>query len=793
MDNDLAKLAQLQKYASDRIKIKPAKRTLDDIFFDFDKQKSEAKKTKNIKQETLRKPDKGENVVIGSVRLMDRFNFSAQEDNASARQSVAITDNYNNVVRLYLSNFNFSAFPNIIFEFSNLELLCLYDCNITNIPNEIQRLKKLKIVYLESNLITDIPRGLVNLQSLVELWINRNPIENIPKEIVRRGLSSIRNYLDSFDSTTETSFLYEAKLVFVGRGFAGKTSLIRKLTIPAYKLEKNIKSTQGIDIKFWDLEIPLEKSNSFRFNVWDFGGQEKYDSTHQFFITERTLYIFVTEARQESNFLDFDYWLNVVQILGNESPVIVLQNKIDLRKKNLPSEKYIEQFPNILSFVDVSCSDGYEYTIEKLVDVIKSAIKTLPQIGDALPKEWVDIRKELEKKRVDFISYNDYVRLCRKYGLTQERADFLSGYYHDLGVIVHYSNDPLLKNMVIINPDWAVDGVYNVLDTRSVEENKGRFNNNDLKEIWSTPKYNKKHAELLALMKNYELCFEIGGTGFYIAPELLPANPIAYKPIQKRNRLTFIYRYKFMPAGIMSRFIVKIHGLIDDDKFWKHGLLVKFEDSRALIVEDDVNRQINIDIEGQKNKKELLAIIRKEFFDINSNFKRKIQYDELVPCNCLECIESDIPHLYKWETLKKYGQKGVDRIRCDNSLIEIDVKALVGEIADKSNWVLEEGIGLGNTSIGENGDLSVLRKTNGFAPLIIGLTWWGILALTIALFAFTQIERFFLILFIVTFVITFPLIVAYTLIDKKSLSEENFITILKMSLAKIPGLKWLNK
>ena len=87
----------------------------------------------------------------------------------------------------------------------------------------------------------------------------------------------------------------------------------------------------------------------------------------------------------------------------------------------------------------------------------------------------------------------------------------------------------------------------------------------------------------------------------------------------------------------------------------------------------------------------------------------------------------------------------------------------------------------------------MLRKTNGFAPLIIGLTWWGILALTIALFAFTQIERFFLILFIVTFVITFPLIVAYTLIDKKSLSEENFITILKMSLAKIPGLKWLNK
>ena len=90
--------------------------------------------------------------------------------------------------------------------------------------------------------------------------------------------------------------------------------MIRKLTIPDYKLEKNIKSTEGIDIKYWDLKIQLEKSAVFRFNIWDFGGQEKYDATHQIFITERTLYIFVTEARQESNFLDFDYWLNVVQI-----------------------------------------------------------------------------------------------------------------------------------------------------------------------------------------------------------------------------------------------------------------------------------------------------------------------------------------------------------------------------------------------------------------------------------------------------------------------------------------------
>ena len=76
-----------------------------------------------------------------------------------------------------------------------------------------------------------------------------------------------------------------------------------------------------------------------------------------------------------------------------------------------------------------------------------------------------------------------------------------------------------------------MDGVYNVLDTRSIEERHGRFDEKDLERIWGEEKYVDKHPELLALMKNYELCFEIPGTRTYIAPELLAADPKKYKPI----------------------------------------------------------------------------------------------------------------------------------------------------------------------------------------------------------------------------------------------------------------------
>ena len=119
---------------------------------------------------------------------------------------------------------------------------------------------------------------------------------------------------------------------------------------------------------------------------------------------------------------------------------------------------------------------------------------------------------------VDHISDKKYYEICADHGLLAERADYLSRYFHDLGVTVHYSQDPLLKKTVVLNPDWAVDGVYNVLDTPSIEERQGRFNKRDLAKIWKEDKYADQQPELLALMENYELCFKLPGREEYIAP-----------------------------------------------------------------------------------------------------------------------------------------------------------------------------------------------------------------------------------------------------------------------------------
>jgi internalin A len=519
----------------------------------------------------------------------------------------------------------------------NLKEIYIQNNKIDSLPDGLDSLTKVKIIDIHNNLLTEIPKEIGNMNKLEVLDLRANPIKNIPIEIINRGAKAIKNYLLSIITSQQHDYLYEAKLLLVGRGGRGKTSIVRKLREPEHELDDKILSTEGIDIKEWYLNVKLGKSNKFRFNIWDFAGQEKYDATHQFFLTKRSLYFFVTDARQEDNYLDFDYWLNIIKLRSNSSPIIIIQNKIDERKKELPTQKYKQLFPNIHAFVKVSCKNGYEDTINTLIREVKGAIKELPQIGDELPKSWIDIRKAIEdlsKSKMDHISYQEYLNLCFKYELNEPQALLLSQYYNDLGIIVHHQDDLILRNTVIINPDWVVDGVYSVLDTESVQKKRGKFTDFDLLDIWKGEEFKNKRPELLQLMKNYELCFEFGNSKNYIVPELLPPDPPHYKAFRDDDKIFhFQYHYEFMPSGIITRFIVRTHQYTNDNSFWRYGVVLQYEKSFAEksfaeIIEDDINRKIRIKISG-KAKKELLGIIRIEFKAIHNSF-HGLNFQEMV-------------------------------------------------------------------------------------------------------------------------------------------------------------------
>ncbi|ADB42932.1 COR domain-containing protein [Spirosoma linguale] len=546
----------------------------------------------------------------------------------------------------------------------NLEELDLSFNRLTYLPSSLGKLTKLKKLNLSGNNIRSLPKEFENLVSLESLGLDGNPLERVPLEISAQGVSGIINYHLSLGDNVQ---LFEAKLLIVGQGNVGKTFLMNRLihdSIP------ETQTTEGIDIKTW--KIQTNSSPDFRVNIWDFGGQEIYHSTHQFFLTKRSLYLLVWEARTDQHLISFDYWLNVIRLLSNNSPIIIALNKIDERIANIDEKSLKAKFKNIVGFYQVSAKNGQN--IAQLTSKISTEINTLPLIGDKLPKVWLEIRTELESLESNYIPAERYLAICNQHGLSNKRALFLSQYFHDLGVFLHFQDDTLLRNLVFLKPEWATNAVYRILDSKDVINREGEFDS-DMLDIILNEFERDKRPYIVNLMKKFELCFEVS-RDTYLIPELLSPETLEFD-WNYSNNLRFEYHYDFMPAGIMARFIVRTRNLVHDRTFWKNGVIIQRENTRALVTTDQYSRKLYIWIHGP-NSSFLLEIIRKELDEIHISLNYP-DVPEKIPCICQECANSTKPHLFNYLFVKRVGQDNTFRtIPCEVSATGVTVHKLLG-------------------------------------------------------------------------------------------------------------------
>lgn len=591
---------------------------------------------------------------------------------------------------LELSNTPIEQFPEVILKLKNLQYLSFHGTPITTLPKEITQLSQLEHLDLSRSKIKKLPREITQIPSLYALFLDETSfLEDPPQEIASQGIEAIRNYFAELEKGAGQ--LYESKLLILGEGGAGKTSLCKKILHSGnYELNSEELTTEGIDINTYHFSVG--NGRDFRMNIWDFGGQEIYHATHQFFLTKRSLYVLLEDTRTEDT--DFNYWLQAIELLSDNSPVIIVQNEKQDRKRALNEGGLRGRFKNLLQVMPVNLLTNRG--VPELLNRIHSEIRQLPHIGEKLPKGWVLIRQELEglSKANHYIDLKDYLKICQKHGLaTTERALFLSDYLHDLGIFLHFQDNPILKRTIILRPEWGTDAVYKVLDNPKVRDvQKGRFSKKDLNNIWKEERYTGMQDELLELMMKFELCYQIGETDEFIAPELLPANQPDYAWNEKDN-LVLRYDYDFMPKGIMTRFIVRRHNLIkSQDLAWKDGVILEREGAEGEVIQTYGKRDIRIRVSG-RNRKELLTLIMDEFDRIHEAFP-KLQVNKLIPCNCSECKERVEPFLFRYADLRKAKEKGVKALRCMKSFEEVSISPLIDEYFMSADYPYISGSGI---------------------------------------------------------------------------------------------------
>ena len=625
---------------------------------------------------------------------------------------------------LLLDKNQISSVPETAKNLVNLQVLGLSHNKINEFPSCLRNLPLLKDVSINGNNITRLPDWVGTLK-LDFIWkqaresrgsntginLYGNPFEEPPIEIVADGKEAVDDYFADFKGSKaeDTISLYEGKLLIVGEGDVGKTHIANKLMFD--KLPKD-SSTQGIDIHQW--LINTENIDNFRINLWDFAGQAICHATHQFFLTSRSLYLFIWEARSDQDVTHFDYWLNIIKLLSNNSPVLIVMNKCDVREKAIDQNAIQKEFPNVIGFHKISALKGYG--IDELKDRIYREMESLPMIGKKLIKQWVQIRADLEsKQQTNYITYSEYLQICSSFNVNDEKAARIAQYYHDIGVILHFRDDPILKKYVVLNPEWATDAVYAVVDNRKIQKHFGKFNFDDLADIWiDYPE--ESHIFLIELMKKFELCFELAQYKDFIVPELLNPTQVAFDWNYQDN-LCFQYQYTFMPAGIITRFTVRQHEIIFEDKYWKNGVYVSFEDTDAIVICDPFAKTITINISGN-DPKGLLAIIRKDIKKIHESLNEP-NCEERIPCICEDCKAEASASYHLFSKIQKFKQLSKRTIECDSGN-DIMINELLGEYGMENDINSEKetyNIYGDNTVIGDNAKVSTNNIKNLKGPI----------------------------------------------------------------------------
>ncbi|WP_421799125.1 COR domain-containing protein [Haliscomenobacter sp.] len=539
------------------------------------------------------------------------------------------------------------------------------------------------------------------------IFVKDCPLINPPLEIIVKGNEAILRYWEQIEQQAGTVELYEAKLIIVGEGGTGKTTLFEKLKDSNHQVG-NTPETHGINIhEGLPFQHPHIGENIFHANLWDFGGQDLQYMTHQFFLTPRALYVLMMDARRESP--NLAYWLKIIGLLGRESEDAVEKVKLLLIFNKRSNSTGQPQYQDILKFYEESI-DAYflevdfalnDYRFENLQKVVYEHLVNLPIVKSQLPRLWKDVREDLrvESKNENYISTRRFAEICSNYKIDQEADQWLlSGYLHQLGSLLHFQNDRGLRSWVILNPQWAVDGVYSFLTDETIIGNYGHFKESAFIQLLVGKGYSREGADLiLQLMtkNNFDICYE-ASFGSYVAAQLLPDTAPEY-PWFPKNVLQFRYQYKIMPKGLMSRLIVRLSADLDRHPetnkqiVWKKGgvfrLKLKEGECRVRLREDDAEskaglRQILVDVIGEAAaRKYALHKIRDEVDDLHRKWFRNLKPDEMVPCCCSECIVSEEPQLYKLENLLKKSTKRKDT-SCDSSGEDVLIQTLLEGIYD---------------------------------------------------------------------------------------------------------------
>lgn len=228
--------------------------------------------------------------------------------------------------------------------------------------------------------------------------------------------------------------LKRLKIILIGPGEGGKTTLVKKL-IEDTAIEREFKMTNGIKRIIWNI------TDNTEIEFWDFGGQEIYMNTHTLFYSLDAFYFIVFNSLMIDEILPiYDHILNLQCNVTNPK-IILISTRTN--KDRLEYKSFVNFINLLKNNTRCICYFGVDsltgFNIENLRNYILQYVNDFGCIN--MDTNYFNLKNKLIQMRnvVDFsITKHEFNLLCEENNVNcNEAIDF----FHDSQIIYNLSKD----------------------------------------------------------------------------------------------------------------------------------------------------------------------------------------------------------------------------------------------------------------------------------------------------------------------------------------------------------------
>ncbi|WP_175471885.1 COR domain-containing protein [Geodermatophilus telluris] len=583
-----------------------------------------------------------------------------------------------NLRELHLDANRLKALPEEIVGLRKLQHLGVSSNRLESLPERVGSLTALKSLHLRGNQLTVLPRSLgrLDLNRGGGLLLEGNPFKDPLPSLIASGITNLLTYLRSLDDGEPQ---YEAKLLLVGEGEVGKSSLLARMRGESFIEGRS--TTHGIEIRRLELDHPSLVGSQIVLNAWDFGGQEIYRITHQFFFSRRCMYLVVWNPRQGREANEVEDWVRRIRLrVGEDAKVLIVATHSDIRRPELDYNSLRSRFPTIIvgnHAIDSKSGSG----LQELRSSLAQESSLLPQMGELLSRKWALARQEILGLPEPQISHFEFSTVAIKHGLGIDETTALAALLHDLGHIVHYGDDAGLKDIVVLQPEWLTKAIGYVLEDVGTREAGGILDHTRLREIWQSAEDDypeRYYPYFLRLMEKFDVSYRLPNTHASLIGQLVPYERPEIPWMQDgdaNRRLSLVCVMNEEAPGLIAWLTVR-NNRFSAGVHWRKGVFFRHQAyaSEALL-EITAERTLLLDVRAP-SPDYFFSVLRDGIEDLIAARWPGLQYQLLIPCPGTNG-RHPCGGQFSFRTLQRYRERQRATIDCQECLESQDVTRLL--------------------------------------------------------------------------------------------------------------------